>query len=50
MDRGDWRAIVHRVAKNGTQLEQLSTFRRSGDPFLIEIISNLVTSNLVISY
>ena len=24
MDRGDWQATVHRVAKSGTQLKQLS--------------------------
>ena len=27
MDRGDWRAIVHRVSKSWTQLKQLSTQR-----------------------
>ena len=25
MDRGDWKAMVHRVAKNWIQLKQLST-------------------------
>ena len=25
MDRGDWKALVHRVAKNWIQLKQLST-------------------------
>ena len=25
MDRGDWQATVHRVAKSRTQLKQLST-------------------------
>ena len=28
MDRGDWRAMVHRVTKSQTQLRQLSTYTR----------------------
>ena len=29
MDRGAWQAMVHRVAKNRTQLKQLSTHART---------------------
>ena len=31
MDRGAWRAIVHRVAKTQTRLKRLSTHTQSGN-------------------
>ena len=30
MDRGDWRAAVHRVANSWTQLKRLSTHAHAG--------------------
>ena len=41
MDRGDWWATVHRVAKNWTQLKQLSTHRILVDEMSLSFNLNL---------
>ena len=43
MDRGDWWATVHRVAKNWTQLKQLSTHRILVDEMSLFFNLNLST-------
>ena len=50
IDRGAWRATVHRVAKNQTQLKQLSTHARTHSrppKFLFSFLSTPAASSIL---